>query len=101
MFCPDDGLVFVATAAFGRYDFCPSGQCCEPDTDDDCVEELLEDHEDEWTNLKLACNYQNNCGYQHNPRVMTSACSNGELADYLTVTYVCSNGKKICVFGAG
>ena len=55
---------------------------------------LMEDYNDvQWANLKLACNYNNNCGFQHNPHLMTS-CGDGEqLADYLTINYVCSNGE--------
>ena len=95
MSCPDDGLVFIVSATYGinaNTSACGE-ECCAPDAASDCTEELTEFDEGAWTNLKLACNYNNNCGFQHNPHLMTS-CGDGEqLADYLTINYVCSNGE--------
>ena len=91
MSCADDGLVFIVTASHGQYASTCSEECCVPDAANDCVETLEGYDAEEWNNLKLACNYQTDCLFQHRPHVMTT-CGANDAADYLAITYVCSNG---------
>ena len=94
MSCPDDGLVFIVTASFGQYASACDDECCVPDAANDCTE-LMKDYNDvQWANLKLACNYNSVCLFQHTAHMMTS-CPEQKVADYMTITYVCSNGKGL------
>ena len=92
MECPD-GLVFIVSAEYGQYASECSDECCDPDTGVDCVESLEDYHDKGWSDLKLACNYNSQCEFQHTSHLMTS-CSEQRLADYLSITYVCSNGER-------
>ena len=94
MSCPDDGLVFIVTASFGQYASACDDTCCVPDTANDCTEIMQDFNELQWSDLKLACNYNNACVYQHGSHLMTS-CPVQKLADYMTITYVCSNGEFV------
>ena len=90
--CPADGLVFIVTASFGQYATTCDDECCTPDVANDCTEVLEQYNTDAWADLKLACNYNRECVFQHDAHVMT-ACPQQQIAEYMTVTYVCSNGK--------
>ena len=93
MECPDDGLVFIVSAEYGQYASECSDECCDPNTGVDCTESLEEYYDKGWSDLKLACNYNSQCEFQHTSHLMTS-CSEQRLADYLSITYVCSNGER-------
>ena len=94
--CPADGLVFIVTASYGQYaTTCDDDDaCCAPDVANDCTETLEQYNEEAWVDLKLACNYNSQCVFQHNIHSLTS-CPQQPIADYMTVTYVCSNGKAV------
>ena len=91
--CLDDGLVvFILSAEYGHYALECSDECCEPSTGIDCTESMQDYNERDWNELRLACNYNSQCDFQHTSHTMTS-CSEQRLADYLSITYVCSDGE--------
>ena len=92
MACPD-GLVFIVSAEYGQHALECSDECCDPDPGDDCTESMEDYYDKGWSDLKLACNYNSQCEFQHTSHAMTS-CSQQSLADYLSITYVCSNGER-------
>ena len=92
MACPDDGLVFIVSAEYGQYASECGDECCDPIPGADCTESMEEYSDISWTNLKLACNYNSQCEFQHMAHAMTS-CSEERLADYMSINYICSNGE--------
>ena len=92
MTCSGEGEVLIATAQYGQYAQTCDTECCEPDPANDCFESLDEYDAEEWGNLKLACNYQADCNFQHKLHAMTT-CPQLKDADYLMISYVCSNGN--------
>ena len=87
-----DGLIFIVSAEYGHYAFECSDECCDPNTGIDCTESMQDYNDRSWNELRLACNYNSQCEFYHASHMMTS-CSEQRLADYLSITYVCSNGK--------
>ena len=89
--CPDPSEIMITRAVYGRYylESCrDSLDCCAPNMNQDCQENVETEHVLEWEVIKYLCNNKTECSAPYEGVVMHS-CASEYIADYLQVFYDC------------
>ena len=96
--CPNNKTIFVTSAEYGEYSQpCGEGQCCLPNPFD-CVEQVSQNNNANWIDLKLTCDNETECSYLFQGSTFVQKCTVAEPVSYMNVFYQCLPGDNLTQF---
>ena len=90
--CPNERLINVTNAIYGKYSYDCIDGCCPPHPTADCFEPVKDNQPSDWLNLKLICDNETSCSYEYLGSIINE-CEEGYIADYMHVFFTCSPRK--------